>query len=47
MRGDATKLRGFFGHSFNEQALLHQRVTSRKAGWSKTSQQQVSNINTA
>lgn len=29
MRGDATKLRGFFATSFNEYALLHQHVTDR------------------
>jgi hypothetical protein len=29
MRGDATKLRGFFATSFNEHALLHQHVTDR------------------
>ena len=27
MRGDASKLRGFFATSFNEHALLHQHVT--------------------
>jgi hypothetical protein len=29
MRGDASKLRGFFAASFNEHALLHQHVTDR------------------
>jgi hypothetical protein len=29
MRGDATKLRGFFAASFNEYALLHQHVTDK------------------
>ena len=29
MRGDASKLRGFFATSFNEYALLHQHVTDR------------------
>lgn len=29
MRGDATKLRGFFATSFNEHALLHQHVTDK------------------
>jgi hypothetical protein len=29
MRGDATKLRGFFATSFNEYALLHQHVTDK------------------
>jgi hypothetical protein len=29
MRGDATKLRGFFATSFNDYALLHQHVTDK------------------
>ncbi len=29
MRGDGTKLRGFFATSFNEHALLHQHITDR------------------
>ncbi len=29
MRGDASKLRGFFATSFNEYALLHQHITDR------------------
>lgn len=29
MRGDATKLRGFFATSFNEHALLHQHITDK------------------
>ena len=29
MRGDASKLRGFFATSFNEHALLHQHVTDK------------------
>jgi hypothetical protein len=29
VRGDATKLRGFFATSFNEHALLHQHVTDK------------------
>ena len=29
MRGDASKLRGFFASSFNDYALLHQHVTDR------------------
>jgi hypothetical protein len=29
MRGDASKLRGFFAASFNEHALLHRHVTDK------------------